>query len=229
MKRHLVALVATGISALSATASGAAMIDLSSYVNSNVSTYAGGSGYPAPGQTTIGGITFSLAGYQGGTGVDNPTGNTSKTIAIGETGIDFVYLIVNSAFGSSGATVGAITFTGNGTSSIIDLVEGINVRDHYCCGGYNQTASSIFATADYTGGAHFDVYRYALAPELAQSLDSITFAGINSGNPQGEPFLAAITTAAAVVPEPATWAMLVGGFGLVGGALRVGRRTARYA
>lgn len=31
------------------------------------------------------------------------------------------------------------------------------------------------------------------------------------------------------VPEPATWAMMIGGFGLIGGALRVRRRTFSFA
>ena len=34
----------------------------------------------------------------------------------------------------------------------------------------------------------------------------------SSGNPQG-------------VPEPASWAMMLGGFGLVGGAMRARRKT----
>lgn len=38
--------------------------------------------------------------------------------------------------------------------------------------------------------------------------------------------LAAITTAVGGVPEPATWTMMILGFGLVGGVLRQQRRTA---
>ena len=37
------------------------------------------------------------------------------------------------------------------------------------------------------------------------------------------------TEATAAVPEPASWAMMVGGFGLVGGALRRRARTVRFA
>jgi glycerophosphoryl diester phosphodiesterase len=40
---------------------------------------------------------------------------------------------------------------------------------------------------------------------------------------------AARTEYLATVPEPASWAMLIGGFGMVGVALRKGRRTARVA
>jgi hypothetical protein len=39
-----------------------------------------------------------------------------------------------------------------------------------------------------------------------------------------------LTTAApAAVPEPASWAMMLGGFGLVGGALRRRRTTLAHA
>lgn len=38
-----------------------------------------------------------------------------------------------------------------------------------------------------------------------------------------------VTTAVAAVPEPATWAMLIGGFALTGAALRRRRMTARFA
>ena len=33
------------------------------------------------------------------------------------------------------------------------------------------------------------------------------------------------TTAAIAVPEPATWALMIGGFGMVGGAVRRQRRS----
>ena len=36
-------------------------------------------------------------------------------------------------------------------------------------------------------------------------------------------------TATAAVPEPATWAMMLGGFGLIGGAMRRRRTTVRFA
>ena len=38
-----------------------------------------------------------------------------------------------------------------------------------------------------------------------------------------------VTAAAGVVPEPASWAMMIGGFGLVGGAVRSRRRVAALA
>lgn len=42
-----------------------------------------------------------------------------------------------------------------------------------------------------------------------------------------------VTSIRAAVPEPATWAMMIGGFGMVGGAMRSARRkqtvSVRYA
>lgn len=50
-----------------------------------------------------------------------------------------------------------------------------------------------------------------------------------SGDTWLRPYKSYITSyvAAAAVPEPASWAMMIGGFGLVGGALRARRRTLR--
>jgi PEP-CTERM motif len=37
------------------------------------------------------------------------------------------------------------------------------------------------------------------------------------------------TVGPGAVPEPATWAMMIGGFGMIGGALRYRRRRTRVA
>ena len=47
----------------------------------------------------------------------------------------------------------------------------------------------------------------------------------NEGSPEADLNLWAFQTGTPSVPEPASWAMMVGGFGVVGGALR-GRRKA---
>lgn len=52
----------------------------------------------------------------------------------------------------------------------------------------------------------------------------------NAGGPYADLNLWAFQTGTPSAPEPASWAMMVGGFGLVGGAMRVRRRTAvRFA
>ena len=72
---------------------------------------------------------------------------------------------------------------------------------------------------------------------LAMDRATITPAGIFRLNLNqargGASGLAAITFGAAppagAVPEPATWAMMIGGFGLAGGALRARRRKGKLA
>ena len=65
-----------------------------------------------------------------------------------------------------------------------------------------------------SGGVHHAGWNYGLGTQL--SLDDLTINGTVNGTGSGE-----------TVPEPAVWAMMVAGFGLVGGALRRPRlRTA---
>jgi len=100
-------------------------------VDANVSTYSGGYAYPAPGTTTIGGVDFTLASYAGGTGVVQLDGAESHDIAIDAGGIDTVYVIVKSAYGTFGANVGTLTVNGTGGNSYaVSLVEDVNIRDH---------------------------------------------------------------------------------------------------
>lgn len=212
------AAVAAGVMSMPAAA---ATVDLQSYVNANVSSYVSGEDYPS-GSATIGGIDFDLATFGGGTGVIQLTDNNSVTISADQSGADTAYIVLNSAWGESGANNGSLTFNGtNGSQIVIQLIQGLNIRDHYTI--YNNAASQVFATATYDGGNRFDVYRYDIGA-LGGNLSSIVFAASNAAFPQGAPFLAAVTTSfeggAGAVPEPATWAMMIMGFGVVGAAVR---------
>jgi PEP-CTERM motif len=199
----------------------ASSVDLSSYLNANLNTYTQGFNYPTPGSITIGGVSFTLGNFQGGPGaIQAPA--SGKTFDI--TGLNFndagvAYTIINSAFGASGSNIGSIEFIGLGGANVTyQLVEGNNVRDHYY-GSFNNFAANLFATAAYQNGnvvpdgpglVHFDVQQFSLAGLNGQNLSEIIFTG--NGSSGGLPFLAAVTTEVAAVPEPSTWAMMILGF-----------------
>ena len=90
-------------------------IDLSSLTNANLQTYTDGTAYPTAGSTvTIGAASFlvsSDAGAAGTTGaiqVSSPS--DSFVIPINQAGYSTVYVLVNSAFGVLGETVGSLVF-----------------------------------------------------------------------------------------------------------------------
>ncbi len=195
-------------------------VDISGDVNANVATYSGGGNYPQGGTTlAINGINFNLASYPGTTSLGavqlSPGGTTSVTFAVDIPNVGTIYTLLNSAFGAFGGVVGTITFNGSGGSDAFNLTEGTNIRDHYCCGGYNGVATNLYGTANFNtdrlDAQSFDVSNLG-------TLTSIVFAESNGGA-YGEPFLSAITADTAVasaVPEPSTWAMMILGFAGIG-------------
>ena len=80
-----------------------------------------------------------------------------------------------------------------------------------------------------------DHERYDLTPYIANGSTSLTFNTANASLDDNI-FLAALlisgnATVTSGVPEPATWAMMITGFGMIGGAMRRRKATAtlRYA
>ena len=70
-------------------------------------------------------------------------------------------------------------------------------------------------------------YAYSDAPVWSVINDVDSSGSIpNEGTPDADLNLWAFKTGTPSVPEPASWAMMVGGFGVVGGALRARRKAA---
>jgi hypothetical protein len=74
-------------------------------------------------------------------------------------------------------------------------------------GGFIQSFSRNYGFAPGSTTVGFGINRLGVA-------DNLTFDRINMPG---------------AVPEPATWAMMIGGFGLVGGAMRTRRRAVAFA
>lgn len=78
----------------------------------------------------------------------------------------------------------------------------------YDLGGVGGSAYTDYAAAVATAGS-FGVLRFSLILDSFGGADKTIEVGINGLN-----------AAAGIVPEPATWALMIGGFGLVGAVLR---------
>jgi len=83
--------------------------------------------------------------------------------------------------------------------------------------------ANVSSCNPFTGGAacaasnaNPNLGRAITGRALGANLDELTFAQVVNGS-QDLTFLATITPS---VPEPATWAMMIAGFGMVGGAMR---------
>lgn len=118
--------------------------------------------------------------------------------------------------------------TSTATLSLIDLVAGQSYAISFLASarpGYNnlpvdvsvdgaslgQISPTVTSFVAYTG------FRFV----AAGSTGSLTFTGVPADGSDTNTAIDFVTIAA--VPEPATWALMIGGFGLVGGAMR--RRT----
>jgi len=202
-------------------------VNLSPYVNSDLTTWSGGWTYPQHGgRLSIGGVPFELSTLKNGdTGVIN-SAKPPVTIGTNIGGVTVVYAVINSAWGYSGFTSGSLTFYGANPADVYTytLTEGVNVRDHYCCGGYIESvsASNLIGT-DYFGPPSYyppfpgydrlDAWRISLPSAFAgDTLKDIVFADFSTNCCSGNPFLGAVTVSA--IPLPAALSMM--GAALVG-------------
>ena len=159
-------------------------------------------------QGSAGSSTATLTGV-GNT--DFSRGNTFATsgskefIAYGDNTINFSTAV--SAFGFY-------------ATDVADLGSGLTVLIN---GGAGGTFDLLSGTAGTNGNLLF------FGVTSAAPISSITFAGAARNDGFGFDDLT-VGQVAAAVPEPATWAMFIGGFGMIGGAMRRRQRTAvRFA
>ena len=120
-------------------------------------------------------------------------------------------LLASTAVSNSDATVGSGSWKFH-TIGAVQLVAG----QTYIVGGQGG--------ADYTG----EIQTVTIDPRITYGTD--LYVGVNDGDPLTMPtetesfphgwFGANVQFGTAAVPEPASWVLMLGGFGLVGGAMR---------
>lgn len=96
---------------------------------------------------------------------------------------------------------------------------------------FGSVTTSETTTLDYLPGASLSAWVQHTLTGFASNTGTVTlrFTGNSSSTARGAPGLddVVLTQDVAAVPEPAAWALMIGGFGLAGGALR--RRRAQTA
>jgi len=117
-------------------------------------------------------------------------------------------------FGNSGIAAGSFTdllnFTlpvsGTGNFTITTSSTGVDFKN-VTIDGHAFSLTSV---------GPFD-YGFLIGQALTAGVKTLSIGGTSTGNGS---YGGSITFSAAAVPEPATWAMMIGGLGLVGGAMR---------
>lgn len=195
-------------------------ISLAGYQNADITTWSDGPAYNGlfTGPTTLSGVPFALSTDANKNNVIHDP--DSVTLYTNIYGASTVYTLINSAYGYSGTNIGSLTFNAsNGDFYTVQLVEGVNVRDHYY-GYYTNTltdtsvAQSVFGANSF-GHAHLDMQQFVLPVSFAsETLTSIVFVSNHAGT-GGQPFLAGVTVSSVPVPA-AVWLFGSALFGVLG-------------
>lgn len=119
----------------------------------------------------------------------------------------------------SKSSTGVYTHTASGNVPILGTRE-VCITGNNCAGG-----AGVGVTKGNTGVGTFSL-TFATAPTLLKLSDLyVRYQSINTNRIQGGSAVGEAQTPTAGVPEPATWAMMIAGFGLVGASLRRRRRA----
>jgi hypothetical protein len=224
--------IAAALSLLTAAVTAQAQylsVNISADANLDLQTRTDGSNYPLGGTgLTIAGVPFQfglLNNTAGTTGaIYEPSGNPSYTFNM-PTGVyaTDLYTLINTTWGDYGVNEGTVVVTGShGETATLNLTEGVNVRDQYQ-GFYQDTLSdSTVVETEFLNGVpnasgpdRLDRQELVLPSSFnGDTVASISFNGIDNGQPGGDPFLAGMTLE--LVPEPGPFTL----FGL--GALVLG-------
>lgn len=194
-------LVAAGAAALSSPAMAAFVVDTGS------PTPAGINWSFDPGQSLAAFFTLASATtIQSVEGYINTSAGSTVTIAIHSNGA--LPVAANTLFSSS------LTTTGNGT----DAWQGVFNQNWALNAGSYWVSFANTGLGGMRGNAPNPLSNYA----FTSSGNWNDFSGLNIGVRLGDSLTAG-------VPEPASWALMIAGFGLVGGAMRRRRETVRVS
>ncbi len=167
-------------------------------LNSDLHVWTSGAIYDPifPGTQSFSGVPFTLQSDEAGRDVF--VGKGALELDVNLYGVDAVYTLINSANGTQGENVGSISFIGStGETYSVDLIEGINVRDHYY-GRYVNTVSANYVTTavfgtNTAGTSHLDMQKFVLPDSFrTQTLNKIIFNSLGDIN-KGNAFLAGLT------------------------------------
>ncbi len=151
-------------------------------------------------------------------------GSVLTVTGLSVSGQSSFYALLNNYFGSYGVNEYTITLTGlSGSSVSYESIGGVDTRDYNANVFTNTIADTTTEWYNNGIGQRYDVRTFTLPSTFAN--DTITSFSITQASYDNAIFagLTFSTLPAGVtsdVPEPASWAMLIIGFGLVGGMMR---------
>lgn len=181
------------------------------------------------------GVNFQITSDAAGHDFAQIDANTTESVAIGLSNINNLYLLMSAYNGGNLATI-TLTGSAGATQTFANIYlpdfNGGAGASGYSGGGAGYTVQTVYNVTNVgaggTGNSSNGAYNNYNLSEVGLTLGA-QFAGQSLVSAEilslgYEPLLLGVTAVTPdtipAVPEPASWATMVGGFGLIGAALR---------